>query len=61
MPNYVVVALVPLDTAVIPAESAEEALDKYELPEELLDEDVFTYACTEEEFLKEFLKSRDNA
>ncbi len=50
MPNFVVLALKVMDTAVIPAETQEAALDVYELPEEFNDDDILTWAVTEEEF-----------
>ena len=48
--DYVVCTLIVADTAVIKAESPEEACEIYEMPEELVDKDVMLWAVTAEEF-----------
>lgn len=60
MTDYVVLALTPLDTAVIPAESMREAIEKYELPGEFRDDDIFTVAMTADEFFEIFKKHADD-
>jgi hypothetical protein len=50
MIDYVVLVLSPVDTAVIPAETEQEAINKYELPEEFHNVDIMLYVVTAEEF-----------
>jgi len=51
MTEYVVIAMAPVDTAVINAESEQDAILKYELPDDVpKDKDILLYAVTAEEF-----------
>lgn len=54
MPDFVVVALVPIDTAIITADDEGEAVGRYELPEEHAGKDIFMYATLADEFFKEY-------
>ena len=52
MVDYVVIALTPVETAVIAAESEAEAITKFELSEEYLGMDIMLYAIEADEFYK---------
>ncbi len=50
MAEYVVIAFLPVDTAVIDAEDAESAIEMYEIPEEFRNRDIFIEATEGETF-----------
>jgi hypothetical protein len=51
MPSeFVVLAMEVKDTALIMAETQEEAIEQYEIPEELQDVDIVTWAMPKAEF-----------
>lgn len=48
--EYVVIAALIVDTAIILATSEQEASEKYEIPEDLVDRDIAVWAMTRKEF-----------